>query len=203
MEAARILVVEDEAILAANLEDQVRRMGHEVVGVTGSGERAVGLAGREQPDLVLMDIRLDGAMDGLEAARRIRERRGVPVIFITAYADDALLERARESEPFGYLVKPVEPRELRANIQMALYRGRMDMEKAELIAKLQEAMANVQVLSGLLPICSGCKKIRNDEGYWSQVEEFISRRSDIRFTHSLCPGCARRLYPELFDDEDS
>lgn len=202
MTAARVLVVEDEAILAANLEDQIRGMGHTVAGVTDSGERAVGLARRESPDLVLMDIRLAGKMDGLEAAARIREHRFVPVIFITAYSDESLLDRAKAAEPFGYLVKPVESRELRATIEMALYKARMEREKVELIAQLQEALANVEVLSGLLPICSGCKKIRNDEGYWSQVEEFIAKRSDIRFTHSLCPGCAHRLYPDLYSQPE-
>jgi CheY-like chemotaxis protein len=198
-----VLIVEDEAILAANLEDQVREMGHEVVGVTGSGERAVRLCLREMPDLVLMDIRLEGEMDGLEAAHRIRASHPVAVVFITAYSDEPFLERAKSSEPFGYLVKPVEARELRATLEMAIYKGRMDREKAELIVRLQEAMANVRELSGLLPICSGCKKIRDDEGYWSQVEEFISKRSDIQFTHSLCPDCAHRLYPDIYPAEEA
>jgi CheY-like chemotaxis protein len=202
-EPARVLIVEDEAILAANLEDQVREMGHRVVAVTGSGERAVRLSRREMPDLVLMDIRLEGEMDGLEAAGRIREAQGSAVVFITAYSDEPLLERAKCAEPFGYLVKPVEARELRATVEMAIYKGKLDREKAELIAKLQEAMANVQVLSGMLPICSGCKKIRDDEGYWSQVEEFISKRSDIQFSHSLCPDCAHRLYPDLYPKEEA
>ncbi|MFW6239357.1 MAG: response regulator [Thermodesulfobacteriota bacterium] len=200
---ARVLIVEDEAILAANLEDQVREMGHEVVGVTGSGERAVRLCLGEMPDLVLMDIRLEGEMDGLEAAQRIRESHPVAVVFITTYSDEPFLERAKSSEPFGYLVKPVAARELRATLEMAIYKGRMDRERTTLIARLQEAMANVRELSGLLPICSGCKKIRNDEGYWSQVEEFISKRSDVRFTHSLCPECAHRLYPDLYPKEEA
>ncbi|QCO18435.1 hybrid sensor histidine kinase/response regulator (plasmid) [Azospirillum brasilense] len=126
MIAARILIVEDDRIVARDIQHQVSRMGHVVVGLSASGEEAVRLAGSHQPDLVLMDIRLDGEMDGIEAARRIREAHRIPVVFLTAYANDEVVERASRTEPFGYLLKPLEEPQMRTVIQMALYKQASD-----------------------------------------------------------------------------
>ncbi len=122
MTPARILIVEDDRIVARDIRLHLGRMGHTVVGVTGSGEEAVQLASAVRPDLVLMDIRLEGEMDGIEAARRIRTTRRVPVVFLTAYANDDTVRRASLSDPFGYLLKPFEEPQMRAAIQMALYK---------------------------------------------------------------------------------
>ncbi|TWA79621.1 PAS domain S-box-containing protein [Azospirillum brasilense] len=126
MIAARILIVEDDRIVARDIQHQVSRMGHVVVGLSTSGEEAVRLAVHHQPDLVLMDIRLDGEMDGIEAARRIREAQRIPVVFLTAYANDDVVERASRTEPFGYLLKPLEEPQMRTVIQMALYKQASD-----------------------------------------------------------------------------
>ncbi len=126
MIAARILIVEDDRIVARDIQHQVSRMGHVVVGLSASGEEAVRLACSHQPDLVLMDIRLDGEMDGIEAARRIREAQRIPVVFLTAYANDDVVERASRTEPFGYLLKPLEEPQMRTVIQMALYKQASD-----------------------------------------------------------------------------
>nr|WP_284710850.1 HD domain-containing phosphohydrolase [Desulfovibrio aminophilus] len=122
----RILVVEDERMVALDIERLVRSMGYDVAGISDSGEEAVEMARALRPGLVLMDIRLKGPMDGIEAAARIQEIRDTPVIYLTAYADDATLERARLTGPFGYLIKPFEDRELRLTIEMALYKHRLD-----------------------------------------------------------------------------
>ncbi|CAO3380278.1 response regulator [Azospirillum argentinense] len=126
MIAARILIVEDDRIVARDIQNQVSRMGHVVVGLSTSGEEAVRLAVHHQPDLVLMDIRLDGEMDGIEAARRIREAQRIPVVFLTAYANDEVVQRASRTEPFGYLLKPLEEPQMRTVIQMALYKQASD-----------------------------------------------------------------------------
>ena len=122
----RILVVEDQRIISADLENTLGKLGYEVVGVAPSGEEAVGKAARLAPDLVLMDIRLRGVMDGIEAARVIRERFGTPVVYLTAYADEETIARARLTTPFGFIVKPFNPRELRAAIEIALYKHETD-----------------------------------------------------------------------------
>jgi two-component system, cell cycle sensor histidine kinase and response regulator CckA len=119
---ARIMIVEDESIVALDIRRHVEKAGHAVMAVFASGETAVEKFEAFEPDLVLMDIRLQGEMDGVEASRIIKQRYGVPVILLTAYADDHTVRRAIETEPFGYIIKPFEDRELRTTIEMALFR---------------------------------------------------------------------------------
>jgi CheY-like chemotaxis protein len=113
MTQTRILIVEDERVVARDIETRLARLGYAVAGVTRSGAEAVRLAVELRPDLVLMDIRLKGPMDGVDAAREIRVRCAVPVVYLTAYADEETLSRARVTGPFGYVLKPFEERELR------------------------------------------------------------------------------------------
>lgn len=123
---ATVLIVEDEQIVAVDLEGHLQRLGYQVLDTAASGEEACEKAARVQPDLVLMDVRLEGTMDGIEAAQRIRRICPAPIVFLTAYTDTATLERAKLAEPYGYLVKPFVPGDLHAAIQMALYKGDMD-----------------------------------------------------------------------------
>jgi PAS domain S-box-containing protein len=116
------MIVEDDRVVARDIRTQVSRMGHSVIGVTGSGEEAVTLAAAEQPDLVLMDIRLEGEMDGIEAAQRIRSKNRIPVVFLTAYGNEEIMRRASLTEPFGYLLKPFDEPQMRTVIQLALYK---------------------------------------------------------------------------------
>ncbi len=131
MNNARILIVEDEAIVARDLRGRLTKLGYTPVGATARGDQAVVLAEQLRPDVVLMDIQLQGAMDGVEAAAVIRARFHLPVIFATANADDAMLNRALVTEPFGYIVKPFQDRELRAVIEMAVYKNRRDRESRD------------------------------------------------------------------------
>lgn len=128
---ARVLVVEDEAIVAMDISVMLRGLGYEVEGPASTGEEAVELAERERPDLVLMDIMLRGGMDGVEAARRIRETTGAPIVYLTAYADEGTLLRAKTAEPLGYLLKPFEERELRTTIETALSKHRTEARLRE------------------------------------------------------------------------
>jgi PAS domain S-box-containing protein len=122
----RVLVVEDESIVALDLQRCLTRLGHAVAGVTARGDDAVRLAGELRPDLVLMDIRLQGEMDGVHAAEQIRHRFQVPVVYLTAHADEATLQRAKVTEPFGYVLKPFDERDLRTVLEMALYKHEAD-----------------------------------------------------------------------------
>jgi PAS domain S-box-containing protein len=122
MKPARILIVEDDRVVARDIQRQLGRIGHAVVGMTARGEDAPQLALNTRPELVLMDIRLEGAVDGIEAAQQIREYCLIPVVFLTAYADDETVRRASLTEPFGYLLKPFEDSQLRTVIEMALYK---------------------------------------------------------------------------------
>jgi PAS domain S-box-containing protein len=128
---ARILIVEDEAIVADDLADTLRSMGYVVVAIARSGEHAVEIAGDLVPDLVLMDIRLGGAMDGVEAAGRIRHNRDVPIIYLTAHSDKETTRRAKQTEPFGYIIKPFKAPELRCAIEIALHKHEIDARLRE------------------------------------------------------------------------
>jgi two-component system cell cycle sensor histidine kinase/response regulator CckA len=122
----RVLVVENEIVIAKDLQLTLNSLGYEVPALAPTGADAIQLAGEMRPDVVLMDIVLKGDMDGIQAAERIRTRYDVPVIFLTAYADDDTLQRAKITEPFGYILKPFEERELHTNIQMALYKHQIE-----------------------------------------------------------------------------
>lgn len=125
------MIVEDEGIIANMLSLQLKRFGYEVVGIAATGEEAVVTALKEKPDLILMDIRLAGAMDGIDAADEIHKTYDVPIIFLTAYSDDATLQRAKVSTPFGYIMKPFNERELLAAVEIALYKQRMEQTARE------------------------------------------------------------------------
>ncbi len=137
-EHPRVLVVEDEPIVAADLKMRLEMLGCKVVGSSASGEKAVMLAGQLLPDLVLMDIRLEGAMDGIEAAQQMRQRWHLAVVYLTAYADDTTVERAKVTEPFGYILKPFKDRELKTAIEMALYKHHAEEEIRRLNETLEQ-----------------------------------------------------------------
>ncbi len=119
---AKIMVVEDESIVAKDLELTLKRLGYIVPATASSSEDALSKAAQHRPDLVLMDIHLKGAVDGIATARQLRREMNIPVIYLTAYADDDTVARARESEPFGYLLKPFNERELKSMLEVALYK---------------------------------------------------------------------------------
>lgn len=131
MEKTLILVVEDEAIIAKDLQWRLEAMGYEVPYVAATGEEAIESARKNHPDLVLMDIMLLGPVDGIEAADNIRSLDDIPVIYLTAYADEEILERAKITDPFGYLIKPVGDKELHSSIEMTLNKHRTDKKLKE------------------------------------------------------------------------
>lgn len=125
MNNERVLIVEDEKIIAIDLQRRLERFGYSVVGMAGEGKEAVALALDLEPDIILMDIILSGAMDGVEAARTIKAAKNIPFIFLTAYTDEKTLERAKEVQPYGYILKPFKERELYTTIDIALYKHEM------------------------------------------------------------------------------
>jgi PAS domain S-box-containing protein len=131
MSKAQIMIVEDESIVALDIRKRLLSMGYAVPAIASSGEEAVYKAGEIRPDLVLMDIKLSGHMDGLETAEQIGARYEIPVVYLTAYADEATLQRAKITKPIGYLLKPLEERELQITIEMALYKHRAERKLRE------------------------------------------------------------------------
>lgn len=203
MAKTQILVAEDETIIAMDIEMSLRNLGYEVVAIVPSGEQAIKKVAENKPDLVLMDIVLKGRMNGIEAAKRIRSRFRVPVVFLTAFADERTLKKAKITEPFGYITKPFQDTDLRVAVEIAIYKAKMEAERERLIAELQEALAKIKTLRGLIPMCANCKKIRDDKGYWEAVETYIEERSQAEFSHGICPECLKKLYPEYYDKVSS
>ena len=128
MSDIRIMIVEDEWVIADDIQRSLRTLGYNISSVAASGEDAIKKAGKDKPGLVLMDIVLQGEMDGVEAASQIRNLFDIPVIYLTAITDMKVLERAKVTGPFGYMIKPFEDRELQGNIEMALFKHKMEKE---------------------------------------------------------------------------
>lgn len=322
MAAGTILVVDHEVAFATEMEGKLRRLGYTVAGVASSPVEAAASMNLARPDVVLMNVALEGDPDVLAAAGAIRSRWPAPIVFLTPDANEVTLRRAGVIEPFGYVVKPYADRELRMNVEMALYREAMnrqaheledrffavsidllcfldfsgyfkrlnpawertlgftraelmsrpfiefvhpedrertlhqnrtvrrgghahsfenryvckdgsyrwllwnaapdadhrviysvardvterkqaDQERETMLRELQEALAEVRTLQEILPICSYCKKIRDDDNYWQTVEGYIAKHTNARFSHSICPSCYTREVEPQFDGLDS
>lgn len=128
MSKNNILVVEDEAIVSKDIQQSLKKLGYNIVGAAATGEKAIELANEHRPDLVLMDIMLKGDMSGIEAADKIKEKLKIPVIYLTAYADENTLSKAKVTEPYGYIIKPFKEIDLHTSIEMALYKHSKERE---------------------------------------------------------------------------
>src|SRR5215470_5007009 len=131
MTSARIMVVEDEAITAEDLQETLTQMGYSVTAVAATAADAIREAERTRPDLIIMDIHIRGDVDGVEAAQTIRRRFDIPAVYLTAHADPNTLSRAKLAEPLGYIIKPFQEPELQATIEMALHKQRIDRESKQ------------------------------------------------------------------------
>ncbi|MCB1647443.1 MAG: response regulator, partial [Pseudomonadales bacterium] len=143
MSSSTLLVVEDEVLVARDIKSRLTRMGYHVVDTASRGAEAVEKALALRPDLILMDINLRDDMDGVEAALKIRSEYDVPVIFCTAYSNEDTLERAKVSDPYGYVLKPFDNRELEINIEIALYKHRMERDLEDTRNRLDATLANI------------------------------------------------------------
>jgi AmiR/NasT family two-component response regulator len=201
----RVLIAEDDSLVSEMIQGLVEDINCTVAGKAADGQQAIEMVQSLQPDIVLMDIEMP-RMNGLEATRRIYELSPTPVVMLTAYETPELLEEASKVGAGAYLVKPPTMRQMERAIVIAMARFEDIMElnhlNNELQARNQElraALAQVKTLSGLLPICSNCKKIRDDAGYWQQVEIYIAKHSQAEFSHGLCPDCMQALYPDSYE----
>jgi AmiR/NasT family two-component response regulator len=129
MVSANILIVEDEMILAEDLKDTLLDLGYRVAGSVGSGQAAIDIASKNDVELVLMDIKIDGELDGIDTAKTLQNRFRIPVIDLTAFSDDAIVQRAKETEPFGYIVKPDRTSEIKAVLEIALFKVKREEER--------------------------------------------------------------------------
>jgi YesN/AraC family two-component response regulator len=190
----RVLVADDDYLVLDVIAHQIEKLGHIVVGRASDGRQAVDMAAALQPDIVLMDIQMP-EMDGLEATAQIQSRDPRPVVILSAYENVDMVLNACRAGAGAYLIKPSNHRELQRTMAMAMARFEDLKELRRLNEALHSALGQVKRLSGMLPICSSCKKIRDDKGYWTQIENYIRDHSEAEFSHSLCPDCMEKLYP--------
>jgi len=196
-----VLIVDDvpkniQVVAGVLSQSQIR------MAVAQNASQAFEILERISPDLILLDVMLPD-INGFEICRRLKEspvHRDIPVIFLTAKVDPQDLIQGFEAGAIDYVLKPFNPLELRARVQTQLELKRARDAEKELITQLQHALEQVKLLSGMIPMCSSCKQIRDDAGYWKQVEEYIESRSEALFSHGICPECVRRLYPDIAEE---
>lgn len=128
MSKINVLVVEDESIVSKDIQYSLKKLGYNVVGAAATGEKAIELAGEKTPDIILMDIMLKGDITGIEASAEIKEKYNIPIIFLTAYADESTLSKAKVTEPYAYIIKPFKEIDLHTSIEMALYKHGKELE---------------------------------------------------------------------------
>lgn len=161
-EPKRILVAEDEAVVAEDIVMTLRGLGYEVPAAAGSGDEALDLAGRLKPDLILMDITMPGKLDGIEAARTVRKSLDIPVVFLTGRVDEETLERAKGDSLFGYIVKPFTHRDIRAAVELALYKHGMERALRRANARYEAILAAIPDLIFLLNRRGACAALGLD-----------------------------------------
>lgn len=192
-----ILIVEDDKNVAAVLEARLESFGYNACAIAETGAQAIHQSRSHKPDLILMDILLKGEMNGIETAEQIASEYDVPIIYLSCLNTDEIMNQAAQTNPYGYLIKPYHNSELRLTIEIALIKHAAAKEREKLIEALEKSLEEIKQLSGLLPICAKCKRIRDEHDNWHEIETYISNHSEADFSHSLCPDCARALYPEL------
>jgi len=192
----KILLVENEIRLAEQLGRWLEEFGYSVAAVAVSGDDAITKAEEFRPHLVLMDIQLSHGMDGVEAAIYINNLYNIPVVYFSDLPDARMVERVKLTTPHGFLIKPVKKRELQIAIEIALHRHLQDEEREQMLQDLKISLAKAKELKGLLPICASCKKVRDDQGSWKEIEVYIASHSSADFSHSICPQCMKALYPD-------
>ena len=194
MSNERIMIVEDESIVAMGIKHKLEELGYNVVGVVATGEKAVETALKIEPDLILMDIVLKGDMDGIDAAQKIHNQLDIPIIYITAYSDEEVLKRARITEPYGYILKPFKKSEVNANIQMAIYKHACDNKKSEIIRKRVLADFYDFILTAM-PTSSTSTDI--------EIRQLLLKVFAERLDEDLYPKFVEELKPDEIEDADT
>jgi len=205
-ERTRILITDDTPDVLLLTTMVLEEEGYEVFKATSGGE-CLEIARAQRPDIVLLDVMLPD-MTGTEVCKHIKQDEDLEGTFVI------LVSGVRVSSDYqadglnvgadGYVIKPITNRELIARVQAVARIKRAEdalrqkeREQKKLILELQEALAEIRTLKGFIPICASCKKIRDDEGYWNQLEAYISKHTDAIFTHSICPQCAEKYKAEI------
>ncbi len=198
------LIVDDDPLVCEMIEGILEEIGCKVIGRANSGYDAIKLTKLLEPDVVIMDINMP-ELDGIEASKIINDCCATPIVVLTAYESQDLISQVTTVGVSAYLVKPPNRGDLERAITVAIARFKdiqalrqLNEQLNKKNKELENALAQVKLLSGLLPICMHCKRIRNDTGYWQEVEQYIREHSEVDFSHGLCPSCVEKFYPDFF-----
>lgn len=198
----KILVAEDEAVTRRVIESTLGRLRWDVI-TAPDGSAAWRILetfeGKNAPDLMVLDWMMPG-LDGIEICRKVRTTPGLDLMYIivlTQRIEKEDMAMAFAAGANDYIAKPFHPVELESRVRVGERMIRLQQSLATRIEELESALSEVKRLQGLMPICSYCKKVRNEENYWQQVEAYITSHSDLELSHSVCPQCLERVMKEL------
>ena len=198
----RILVAEDDAVTRKLLESTLGRLRLDVIAVA-DGNAAWNaletLKGKDAPELALLDWMMPG-LEGIQILRRLRTTPGFEllyVILLTSRTDKEDVAYGLAAGANDYIAKPFDPAELEARVRVGERMVKLQRSLTARVAELEVALAHVQRLQGLLPICSYCKKVRNETNYWEQVDSYLTSHSDVQLTHGICPACMETMMKQL------
>lgn len=202
MPKTNVLVVEDESIVSKDIQHSLKKLGYNVVGAASTGERAFELAQSEKPDIILMDIMLKGDMNGIETASKVKEELQIPVIYLTAYADESTLEKAKVTEPYGYIIKPFKEVDLHTSIEMALYKFSKEKEVLKARDLFYSIIENKDSKDFIfVKSKSRLVKIKTVDIYFVEAlkDYVVINTLDSRYTiHSTMKDIVTKLEPENF-----
>lgn len=197
----RVLIAEDDLTSHQILKAVLDKWGYEVVSTRNGREAWQALQDAGSPRLAILDWMMP-EMDGVEIIRKIRERsesKTMYIILLTAKGRKEDIVSGLETGADDYITKPFDREELHARVQVGQRVLELQSALEDRIQELQDALDQIKTLKGLIPMCASCKKIRDDEGYWQQVETYIMDRSGAEFSHGLCPDCLKKHYPEYYE----
>jgi phosphoserine phosphatase RsbU/P len=200
----RILIAEDDRTSRNLLSMVLTKCGHEVAETVDGAAAWEVLQRPDAPRLVVLDWMMP-EMDGPEVVRRVRavETDQPPyIIMLTAKGTKADIIAGLEAGANDYVAKPFDAGELRARVEVGCRLVETQTALAEKVEELRQALEHIKTLRGIVPICASCKKIRDDQGFWKQVEVYVRDHTEAEFSHGICPDCIRKLYPDFAEDED-
>ncbi len=195
----QILIVEDDSTSRSMLSAVLKKYGHEPVEAVNGFEAWEVLQNPDAPRLVILDWMMP-EMDGMEVLRRVRalpDARPPYILMLTSKTDKVEIIAGLDAGANDYLPKPFDAGELRARVEVGHRMVEMQDALTEKIGELQLALDHIKTLRGIIPICAWCKKVRDDDGYWSQVEAYIAKHSAASFTHGMCPDCHKKCLHEI------
>ncbi len=199
----KILIAEDDLTSRTVLTAVLTKLGHEVEATVNGVEAWQAMQQLDAPRLAILDWMMP-EMDGLEVVRRVRtlqNDRQPYIIMLTAKGEKADIIAGLEAGANDYLAKPFDRGELLARVEVGRRMVEMQDTLADKIEELRQALNQIKTLRGIVPICANCKKIRDDRGYWNQVEVYVRDHTEAEFSHSICPDCMKELYPEFMRDK--